>query len=252
MASAVAAKSTVDPELVSVTQLLKSLDRASKNVRTFGHQNSVAKKFFDQFYTELTNHVERYNVLTFIIQREGLYFKDTSVYNSQAGESSENFAFKLYSDGIRELTFQQGIEQDDVMFFFDALWNTSGTAGTEDDDIVTRLWSRNLPTVTIVTADEVMKLSELEDVLAPQVKPPAEGSLREILDEANAKNAKEGKGDPQRKSRLSTSVTGYEVTMSRKWPRWPATLRKNPTETAFCTSSTSSPQSSPPNGLRSS
>ena len=136
MASAVAAKSTVDPELVSVTQLLKSLDRASKNVRTFGHQNSVAKKFFDQFYTELTNHVERYNALTFIIQREGLYFKDTSVYNSQAGESSENFAFKLYSDGIRELTFQQGIEQGDVMFFFDALWNTSGTAGTEDDDIV--------------------------------------------------------------------------------------------------------------------
>ena len=69
------------------------------------------------------------------------------MYSSQAGESSENFAFKLYSDGIRELTFQQGIEQDDVMFFFDALWNTSGTAGNEDDDIVTRLWSKNLPTV---------------------------------------------------------------------------------------------------------
>jgi len=212
MAAAAAAKSTVDPELVSVTQLLKSLDRASKNVRTFGHQNSVAKKFFEQFYTELTNHVEHYNALTFIVQREGLFFKDTSVYNSQAGESSENFAFKLYSDGIRELTFQQGIEEDEVMFFFDALWNTSGTTGNEDDDIVTRLWSRNLPTITIVTADEVMKLSEVEDVLTPQGKPPAEGSLREILDEANAKNAKEGKGDPQRKSRLSTSVMGYEVT----------------------------------------
>ena len=37
----------------------------------------------------------------------------------------------------------------------------------------------------------------------------------------------------------------------KKWPRWPATLRKNPTETAFSISSTSSPQSSPPNGLRS-
>ena len=212
MAAAVAAKSTVDPELGSVTQLLKSLDRASKNLRTFGHENSVSKKFFEQFYTELINHVERYNALTFIIQREGLFFKDTSVYSSQAGESSENFAFKLYSDGIRELSIQQGIEQDDVLFFFDALWNTSGTAGNEDDDIVTRLWSRNLTSVTIVTADEVMKLSEVEDVLAPQVKPPAEGSLREILDEANAKNAKEGKGDPQRKSRLSTSVMGYEVT----------------------------------------
>lgn len=212
MAAAMAAKPTVDPELGSVTQLLRSLDRASKNVRTFGHQNSVAKKFFDQFYSELLNHVERYNALTFIVQREGLFFKDTSVYNSQAGESSENFAFKLYSDGIRELTFHQGIEQDDVLFFFDALWDTSGTSGNEDDDIVTRLWSRNLPTLSIVTADEVMKLSEVDDVLTPQGKANEEGSLREILDEANAKNAKEGKGDQPRKSRLSTSVMGYEVT----------------------------------------
>ena len=207
-----AAKPTVDPELGSVTQLLKSLDRASKNLRTFGHQNTVSKKFFDQFYTELINHVERYNALTFIIQREGLFFKDTPVYNSQAGESSENFAFKLYSDGIRELTIQQGIEEDDVLFFFDALWNTSGTAGDEDDDIVTRLWSRNLPTLSIVTADEVMKLSEVDDVLTPQIKALPEGSLREILDEANAKSTKEGKGDQQRKSRFSTSVMGYEVT----------------------------------------
>jgi HEAT repeat protein len=212
MAAAMAAKPTVDPELGSVTQLLKSLDRASKNLRTFGHQNTVSKKFFDQFYTELINHVERYNALTFIIQREGLFFKDTPVYNSQAGESSENFAFKLYSDGIRELTIQQGIEEDDVLFFFDALWNTSGTAGDEDDDIVTRLWSRNLPTLSIVTADEVMKLSEVDDVLTPQIKALPEGSLREILDEANAKSTKEGKGDQQRKSRFSTSVMGYEVT----------------------------------------
>jgi len=214
MAAAMAAKPTVDPELGSVTQLLKSLDRASKNLRTFGQQNTVSKKFFDQFYTELINHVERYNALTFIIQREGLFFKDTPVYNSQAGESSENFAFKLYSDGIRELTIQQGIEEDDVLFFFDALWNTSGTTGDEDDDIVTRLWSRNLPTLSIVTADEVMKLSEVEDVLVPQGKAPAptEGTLREIIDDASAKSTKEGKGDQQRKSRFSTSVMGYEVT----------------------------------------
>jgi len=42
MAAAMAAKPTVDPELGSVTQLLKSLDRASKNLRTFGQQNTVS------------------------------------------------------------------------------------------------------------------------------------------------------------------------------------------------------------------
>lgn len=207
MAAALAAKQTADPELTSVTQLLKSLDRASKNVRTFGHQNSVAQKFFEQFNTELTTHLEQYNILTFVVQREGLYFKETSVYNSKSGDANENFAFKLYSDGIREITFHQGIEQEDVLFFFDALWDTVGEAGTEDDDIVTRLWSRNLPTLTIVTADEVMKISELDDVLAPQGKTPLDSSMREIL----AKEGKDAK-DEQRRQKISSSVTGYEVT----------------------------------------
>jgi hypothetical protein len=207
MAAALAAKQTADPELTSVTQLLKSLDRASKNVRTFGHQNSVAQKFFEQFYTELSTHLEQYNILTFVVQREGLYFNEASVYSAKSGDANENFAFKLYSDGIREITFHQGIEQEDVLFFFDALWDTIGEAGTEDDDIVTRLWSRNLPTLTIVTADEVMKVSELDDVLTPQGKAPLDSSMREIL----AKEGKDAK-DEQRKQKISSSVTGYEVT----------------------------------------
>lgn len=212
MAAATAGKQSADPELMSVIQLLKSLDRASKNVRTFGQQNIVAQKFFEQFYTELITHLEHYNVLTFVVQREGLYFKEASVYSSNTGEANENFAFKLYSDGIREITFHQGIEQEDVLFFFDALWDTVGQAGTEDDDIVTRLWSQNLPTLTIVTADEVMKISELDDVLAPQGKAPLDSSLKDILAEAKAKEGKDAKEDPQRKQKILSSVTGYEVT----------------------------------------
>lgn len=212
MAAAAAGKQSADPELLSVIQLLKSLDRASKNVRTFGQQNSVAQKFFEQFYTELVTHLEHYNFLTFVVQREGLYFKEASVYSSKTGEANENFAFKLYSDGIREITFHQGIEQEDVLFFFDALWDTVGQAGTEDDDIVTRLWSQNLPTLTLVTADEVMKISEIDDVLAPQGKAPLDSSLKDILAEAKAKEGKDAKEDPHRKQKILSSVTGYEVT----------------------------------------
>lgn len=212
MAAAMASKPTnADSELTSVIQLLKSLDRASKNVRTFGQSNSVGKKFFEQFYAELTTHLSQYNVLTFVVQRDGLYFKEALVYQSQTGEASENFAFKLYSDGIREITFHQDISDEDMLFFFSTLSGTVGTAGTEDDDIVTRLWEKNLPTLTIVTADEVMKISELDGVLTPQSNMPVESSLREIIAEVNATQAKEAKGAQQQKPRFSSGVMGYEV-----------------------------------------
>jgi hypothetical protein len=212
LATAASTRQNADPELTSVTQLLKSLDRASKNVRTFGHGNSVAQKFFNQFYTELTAHLTQFNTLTFVVQREGLYLKEQLVYNSQSDDAAENFAFKLYSDGIRELTIHPDIAQEDVLFFFDALWNTSGQAGTEDDDIVTRLWTKNLPTLTIVTADEVMKISEIDDILAPQGQAPLEASLREIIAEAKSKEIKEAQeATDKKKPRVTANVTGYDV-----------------------------------------
>jgi len=212
LATAASTRQNADPELTSVTQLLKSLDRASKNVRTFGHGNSVAQKFFNQFYTELTAHLTQFNTLTFVVQREGLYLKEQLVYSSQSDDAAENFAFKLYSDGIRELTIHPDIAQEDVLFFFDALWNTSGQAGTEDDDIVTRLWTKNLPTLTIVTADEVMKISEIDDILAPQGQAPLEASLREIIAEAKSKEIKEAQeAADKKKPRVTANVTGYDV-----------------------------------------
>ncbi len=211
MAAAIAAKQKSDPELASVAQLLKSLDKASKNVRTFGHDNPVARKFFEQFFTELTIHLTQYSTLTFVVQREGLYIKEELVYGVDSGTTGENFAFKLYSDGIRELTFHQGIEEPDVMFFFDALWETGDSAGNEDDDIVTRLWTQNLPTLTIVTADEVMKISELDDVLAPQGHAPLDSSLRDIIAEANAKDKKEADQKSKVANKFSSGITGYEI-----------------------------------------
>jgi len=212
LATAASTRQNADPELTSVTQLLKSLDRASKNVRTFGDGNSVAQKFFNQFYTELTAHLSQFNTLTFVVQREGLYLKEQLVYSSQSDDAAENFAFKLYSDGIRELTIHPDIAQEDVLFFFDALWNTSGQVGTEDDDIVTRLWTKNLPTLTIVTADEVMKISEVDDILAPQGQAPLEASLREIIAEAKSKEIKEAQeATDKKKPRVTANVTGYDV-----------------------------------------
>ena len=48
-----------DPEVVSVKSLLKLLDKAAKSARTYGTGNPVAKRFFDQFYEELSKHLER-------------------------------------------------------------------------------------------------------------------------------------------------------------------------------------------------
>ena len=210
--AAIAARdSSEDPEIVSVRQLLKLLDKASKNVRTFGRSNPVAQRFFQQFYETLNTHFSTYPTLSLLIQRSELFLQDQSVYGTTSDSSSDNLAFRLYSDGIRELTIQAGISEEDVLFFLDALWGNTNATVNDDDDIVTRLWERNLTTITLVTANEVMKLSDVENILTPQqstLNSPT-SSLRDVVAQEKTNQAKES--ETSRASRFKSGVTGYEI-----------------------------------------
>lgn len=237
-------KEGVDPEVTAVKQLLKLLDKAAKSARTYGTNNPVAQRFFQQFYDELTQHLAHHTRLAFFVQRNQLFFRDEVVYEPERETTGDSFAFKMYSDGIRELTFHQGLTQDDLSFFLDALWGNSSKEGgseeeqqDEDDDIVTRLWAKNLSTITLVTAEELVRSSgfgtdELELQTLGYMNMSVT-SLREILDREQARisHGKEstdsaagndGNGSAEgvsratgagaaRNQRFQANVVGYEV-----------------------------------------
>ena len=208
---ATGAKGAVDPEVTAVKLLLKLLDKAYKTSRTYGPNNPVAQKFFQEFYTDLTAHLEILDTLTFVVQRSELYFRSEVVYQTES--QTENLAFKLYVDGIREFSLHKGLTQSDLASFLEALWGVYDSA-TSDDDIVTRLWEKNLSTVTFVTAEEIIKSSETADVLTPQesgtLSSPVE-SLQEVSSAEIARQANEGAAATGPRSRFQSNLAGFEV-----------------------------------------
>ncbi|MBS0171141.1 MAG: HEAT repeat domain-containing protein [Nitrospira sp.] len=202
-------RAPVDPEVAAVKQLLKLLDKAAKSARTYGAANPVAQRFFQQFYDDLTTHLTQHTHLALLVQRNHLFLKDQVVYEPERDATGDSFAFKMYSDGIRELSFHQGLTREDLAFFLDALWGIpAGEPGSdqdaeeteEDDDIVTRLWAKNLDTITVVTAEELVRSSGFgADELELQTQGymnMSVSSLRELLDRERAKKItdKEGTG----------------------------------------------------------
>jgi hypothetical protein len=200
------AKEPLNPELTSVKRVLALLDKTAKSRRTYGTANPVAQKFFQELFEGLTAHLATYSKMAFLIQRSELYFNGEVVYQAEQGSSNESVAFKLYADGIRELAFLDGLSTEDLSFLLDSLWGSLDPE-EDDDDIVTRLWSRNLSTITLVTAEEIAKASTSGDVFAlPTAEmgdvftlPTAgmmdapESSLRDLLDREQAR-AKMGEG----------------------------------------------------------
>lgn len=230
-------KAGTDPQVAAVKQLLKLLDKAAKSARTYGTKNPVAQRFFQQFYDDLTNHLTQHARLSLLVQRNQLFFQNEVVYEPERDATGDSFAFKMYSDGIRELSFHQGLTREDLAFFLEALWGMRADETKpadldadhdEDDDIVTRLWAKNLETITLVTAEELARASgfdELELQTQGYMSMPV-ASLREMLDRERAAKAAEkesawgsadssgGKvagstGSPTR--RFQTNVVGYDV-----------------------------------------
>ena len=184
-----------NPELASVKRLLTLLDKTAKSSRTYGAANPVAQKFFQQLFEGLTAHLATYSRLSFLVQRSELYFNGEVVYRSEKDSSNESVAFKLYADGIRELTFLEGLPAEDLSFLLDSLWDSLDPE-EDDDDIVTRLWSKNLSTITMVTAEEIAKASTSGDgdvfaLPTGGMMEAPESSLRDLLDREQAKTRKE-------------------------------------------------------------
>ncbi len=198
------------PELPAIKQLLTLLDKTFKTARTYGPNNPVAQRFFQQFYDDLSGHLTTHHTLLFLVQRSELYYKGHAVY--QAPSPTENLAFKLHADGIRELAFNKGLSQGDLAFFLEALWATSDQEDS-DEDIVTRLWDKNLSTISFMTAEEIIKSSDFVTVLTPQdsqrFNTPI-SNLPQVKSSETRKPNEEGTGTGAG-GQGGAAVAGYEI-----------------------------------------
>jgi hypothetical protein len=156
---------TDNPELASVRHIMDLLDRAFRNARIYGATNPTSQRFIDQFYNELTSHLTSYDSLSFVVQGFRLLCKGAVVYENPA--PTENLAFKLFSDGVRELSLARGLSKEDIVYLLETLGGEYGTV-TSDEDIVSRLWEKNLPTISLVTAEEIMKSLDTASAITPQ------------------------------------------------------------------------------------
>src|SRR5204862_7633881 len=105
-------------------------------------------------------------LLGFVVERFELVIGEEIVYRSEEGVA-EGLAFRLYSDGIRELRFLPGASLQDLRSFVDALGGLDAETDA-DDDVVTRLWAKDLATISFVTAEDIMQAPSSTSELLPQ------------------------------------------------------------------------------------
>ncbi|MFL5482497.1 MAG: HEAT repeat domain-containing protein [Gemmatimonadaceae bacterium] len=131
--------------VVYVTDLLKSFVKAFRATQMYLPNNPMHARSIDavrEAFNTLWQHTDDLvlQVIETRLEWEGRVVLD------EGERTSDNVAWLLYKDGIRELTMLKGFELEELSTFFGLLQRVR-KASDDDDDLLTLMWEREFATL---------------------------------------------------------------------------------------------------------
>ena len=155
-----------------VTDLVTALIKAKKNLRMYPAHHPVYDKTIDDFSLKMSYLLEGDTVIIGINQYD-LIFNDEIIYHNR--EKDESLALFFFKDGIRELSFLNGITRHEIREFLEII-SMDFEKEALDDDIVTLLWEKELEHVKYIVDDAFLADDEVyEQAAVNQVRSAAGG-----------------------------------------------------------------------------
>jgi HEAT repeat protein len=140
-----------------VEETVNSLLKAARARHTYVPGNPLIERFQEELSEKLGRLWEELPHLSLAIDEGSLLWRDRVVYTKALGP--DNFAFRFFKDGIRQLALLPGVEERELAEFIDILGRTRQA---HDDDLLATLWHRDFKAVRMdyvdVTEDEAAEV----------------------------------------------------------------------------------------------
>ena len=145
-----------------VRELFITLGKALRAYRLYEENNPVYKRFVGNLREAFGKVWEGADRVSLRVEEWRLVMDGAEVFSSDS--RADSIAFMLYRDGIRDITFLPGIEQNELERFLSVL-QRARHAGTQGDDLLSLLWEEELECFRYRYVDL------LQDELPPGVEP---------------------------------------------------------------------------------
>lgn len=154
-------KESFDPETLSaISDLVGHLLRSFKTMRLYASTNTMHQRALADAGKRLTDHVAEFGSLELRINREQLQAGGETVHRDD--DPKEGLAFRLYSDGLRGLTFKSGLDEIEARTTLQIITQGASMATGEDDDVITLLWNAELDHLLMDVVDDDPPEGELK------------------------------------------------------------------------------------------
>ena len=204
--SATPAKDQAQRAILAVKAVVTSLQLALKMLTLYAEDHAYCQKSMVRLQQDIESFLTAYGSLVLEIRSDCILYEGETVHEGTSKDGDVSFA--LFRDGMLELGFVKGIEQEEISFLVRTIDRYRSLATTAEGDIVTALWEARLPHLHYIAADNILEIEQGKQALIPdsgefqmpelpeqashdqpedEGQPPAEGSLAEVAKQIQLK-----------------------------------------------------------------
>jgi hypothetical protein len=140
-----------EAELAEVRAIMASFAKTGRSFKLYSRNNEMIIKFMGELYDRITAFLEKRESIVFTIRPHQFLYSGQPVYEND--DRQESFAFKLYKDGVRQVSFYQGLDKRELVDLVDIVSTNFDKMEYIDDDIVTLLWKHDFDKISYVVVE---------------------------------------------------------------------------------------------------
>jgi len=130
-----------------LARCFSTLDKVVRGMRLYEGKGALIERLLEDLQIQFSQALED-GELTVRVTPIGLVYGGKPL--ASPGEKTPRYLFRLFCDGVRELTMLQGLPSEELIAFIEVLG--SETQG-HDEDLVTLLWRREMRHIQYFAAD---------------------------------------------------------------------------------------------------
>ncbi|MBS3759540.1 MAG: HEAT repeat domain-containing protein [Desulfobacterales bacterium] len=151
-----------DRQLQEAKTVVDKLILAAKNTAFYPINHSISQKSITELYHYISGYTRNYGALVLEMGKGEILFQGQRVYLNP--DLQNNPAYLCFRDGLKWLSFSEGMEQKELVVFLDILKNQGVLEEESKGDIVTCLWEAELPNIKYRTNNAIWKNEKLIDL----------------------------------------------------------------------------------------
>ncbi|MFC1769867.1 HEAT repeat domain-containing protein [Nitrospirota bacterium] len=137
----------------AAAEAINAFIKAKKNLRLYPSNNPMYSRIVQESYHKTVGFFNYQDEMKLMLTRNEIYLGEEVIYSGEGKD--ENMALFFFRDGLRSLTFERGLESQELQDFLNIL-SVDFDSDEVEEDIVTLLWEKDFGHIKYTVDENVL------------------------------------------------------------------------------------------------